>query len=292
MTTEINRYLRQQWQRPGNGLMQIIIVNGIIFVATLLLHVVLVVVGYDAYFDQLLQRLAVPASWEALGQQPWSLLTHCWVHIRFFPLFWNLLMLQLFGQIVMDLLGSRHCWALYWLGGLVGSGFFLLLYNLSPHFRGTHAFLLGMQGSLYAIMAAAGTLAPRFSLHLLFIGPVQLRYLVGFALLVACYSLVDDAPAMGIAHLGGALFGYTYVKQVMHIGPWLQQVFWRFVPPWRRSRHRLRIIKPQSKGPVSATPAGAKDDDTLIDTILDKVAANGYDSLTLAEKQQLFRASK
>ncbi len=215
MMNELHSFVNKHWKKPENGLMQVLIMNALAFVGLLLLKGLLVVAGYATYYQLLLQYLYLPATWKAFLYQPWSLFTYFWAHTHFFPVFWNLLLLHLFGKLIMDLLGSRHFLALYWLGGIAGGLLFLLLYNIFPRFQGAAINLSGMEASLYAMMAAAATLAPQFSFGLFFLGRIQLKYIVGFALLLAFYSLASDYPAEGMAQLGGALLGYVYVKQAV-----------------------------------------------------------------------------
>ncbi len=287
MLTDIGRYIRKHWQRPNNGLMQIIIINAVVFVALLLLRVVLVVGGYGAYYTALQQSLVLPSSWEAFKQQPWSLLTHGWVNIHLFSIFWTVLILKTFGQVIQDLLNSRYCWRLYWLGTVVGGSCFLLLYNWAPPFRGVNAYLLGTEGSMYAMMAAAAMMAPRHPFRLLFIGTVQLRYIVGFAVFSSLYMLANEAPAAGAAQLGGALAGYGYIQFAL-----LRVALSEKIRLYRQKKRQTFRVSYSSDAAVTESMPKAPVDQVLIDEILDKVAASGYDSLTSEEKHQLFRAGQ
>jgi membrane associated rhomboid family serine protease len=213
MISDFVYFVRAHFQRSQNGLMQVLLLNALGFLLLLLLKIVLVIGGYEATYTALCQSLALPASWSACLHQPWALLTHCWVHVSFFPTLCGLLLLHTLGQVVMGRLGSRHFVALYLLGGLTGGLLFLLLYNVAPYFQGTSASLLGFSGSLYAVMVAAATLAPQFSFSLFILGPLRLKYIVGFLVLIVLLNLVGAEPAASIAQLGGALLGYVYVKQ-------------------------------------------------------------------------------
>ena len=286
MLNELSRLVKAHFQRADNGLMQVILLNVLSFVGLLLLKTVLVMAGHEATYRALGHALALPGSWATYWHQPWALLTHCWVHTSFLATLWGLLLLYTLGQVVVNLVGSRHFVALYLLGGLVGGLFFLLLYHVSPHFQGTSARLSGFSGSLYAIMAAAATLAPQLSFSLLLLGPVKLKYIVWFLVLLALIDLSGTEPAASIAHLGGALLGYGYVKQLYG--------YPRLCQRWARLRSARRTWKVTYRQPTSAgkDKPKASVDQARIDCILDKVAASGYESLTPAEKKQLFEAGK
>lgn len=286
MISDFVYFVRTHFQRSQNGLMQVLLLNALSFLLLLLLKIVLVIGGYEMAYTALYQGLALPASWAVCLHQPWALLTHFWVHVSFFPTLCGLLLLHTLGQVIMNRLGSRHFVALYLLGGLAGGFLFLLLYNVAPHFQGTSASLLGFSGSLYAVMVAAATLAPQFSFSLFILGPLRLKYIVGFLVLVVLLNLVGAEPAASIAQLGGALLGYVYVKQ-QSSNAW-----------WRQLWTRLKGPKKDLKVTYQSTASWVNDvydvpvDKTSLDHILDKVAATGYESLTPAEKQQLFNAGK
>ncbi|XWN35553.1 MAG: rhomboid family intramembrane serine protease [Roseivirga sp.] len=220
---ELVGFLKFHFQRAENGLMQLMLLNVLCFMALLVLKVALVVAGYEAIYPALYHALALPAAWATFCQQPWTLLTHMWVHTSLFATFWRLLLLYAFGQVIMQRLGSRHLVVLYLLGGLAGGGFFLLLYNVAPHFKGIPATLTGFSGSLYAVMVAAALLAPQRPFQLFLLGFFQLQYIVGFLVLLAFFDLAGEAPAESTAHLGGALLGYAYVQQLKGLPPLRQR---------------------------------------------------------------------
>jgi len=286
MMNELVYFIKTNFRRSENGLMQVLLLNALSFFALLLLKIVLVVAGCETAYTALCQSLVLPASWSACLHQPWSLLTHFWVHVSFFNTLWGLLLLHTLGQVVMGRCGSRHLVALYLLGGLVGGLLFLLLYNVAPHFQGTPTSLSGFSGSLYAVMVAAATLAPQFSFSFFLLGPLRLRYIAGFLVLLALVNLVGAEPAASIAHLGGALLGYVYVKQFKGYA-WLRQYWVGF----KKSGQNLKVTC-RRVAPLVKKADDMRVDQASLDYILDKVAASGYESLTPAEKQQLFNAGK
>lgn len=282
--SEFMRFVKIHFQRSENGLVQVILLNALSFLALLLLKVVLVIVGYASTYTALFRFLTLPASWATFLHQPWALLTHFWVHVSFFPTLWGLLLLYTLGKVVVRCLGSQHFVIIYLLGGLVGGLLFLLLYNVAPHFQGTKASLWGFSGSLYAVIVAAATLIPQLSFSLFLLRLIKFRYIAGFLVLLALINLVGTEPAISIAYLGGALAGYVYVK-------WYQSSAW-----WRQywTRFRKSNLKVTYRNAMSG---GAKEYDVPVDHnslnhILDKVATSGYESLTPSEKQQLFNAGK
>ena len=93
-----------------------------------------------------------------------------------------------------------------------------------------------------------------------------------------------------LAHLGGALWGYVYQRQFLKgndIGAWFMRLvssFQRILRPTNKPKQPKRRKRPAT--------ASNSVDQKKVDAILDKIAASGYESLTKAEKEYLFRAGK
>lgn len=266
--------------------MQVILLNVLSFLSLLVLKTGLVLVGEKAAYLALLQSLMLPSSWKLYLQQPWTLMTYGWVHTSFFATLWGLAILYTLGQIVVNLIGNRHFIVIYLLGGLAGGGGLLLLHHFSPHLQNTSTLLLGFPGSLYAIIVAAATLAPQLSFSFLLLGPIRLKYIVGFLLLLSFVNLSGAEPAEGVVQLGGALLGYFYVKQLYGYS--------RLRHYWRRLWGARRKMKVSYRQPHATRKDQSKAtvDQAHLDHILDKVAESGYTSLSEVEKQQLFEAGK
>mmetsp|Transcript_9797 Transcript_9797/g.22572 ORF Transcript_9797/g.22572 Transcript_9797/m.22572 type:complete len:289 (+) Transcript_9797:331-1197(+) len=281
-------FLKGHFQRSGHGLIKVILLNVAGFWALLLLKIVCVMSGHAAAYTALCRYLVLPSAWSSFCQQPWSLLTHFWIHDSFFLMLWGLWLLHTFGKVVMDRLGSRHFVVLYLLGGLAGGGLFLLLYYIVPYYRNAPTVLAGFTGSLYAVMTVAALLPSQQAMSFFFLPSLKRYHVVGFLVMLSLINLVGDEPAPGIGQLGGALLGYIYMNY-HKLYTWLYFHWINFV----------RFHKPyRTIGKTTTPKVGAKDIDDMaidqsgIDHILDKIASSGYESLTLEEKQQLFKAGK
>lgn len=152
----------------------------------------------------------------------YQLLTYGFVHEEFFHLFFNMLMLWMFGSMIERHFGSRQFWEFY-LSGIVGAGLttvvlaytFGSIIHLSPDIP-----TIGASGGIYAILMAAAML---FGNQEVFLFPfpfaMKLKYLVavlGFIAFVG--ALAGGGRTANIAHLGGLLFGYLYLKFVPRRG--------------------------------------------------------------------------
>lgn len=148
----------------------------------------------------------------------YQLLTYGFLHAGFFHLFFNMLMLWMFGSMLETAWGSRRFMEFFLFGVLgAGLGTVVLAYTLGPIIHlapGTPT--LGSSGGIYAIFMATAML---FGDQEVFMFPfpfaIRLKYLVGILAVVALAgALGDSGSTANAAHLSGLLFGYLYVKFV------------------------------------------------------------------------------
>jgi len=215
----------------------------------------------------------------------WTPLTYMFMHDGIFHILFNMLWLYWFGQIFEEYLGKKRTLGLYLLGGFAGAALFILSYNTLPFFTHENAALyssmVGASASVMAIMVATATLLPDYTISLIFIGPVKLKWLILAFIVIDFLGIVGPNAGGEIAHLGGGLIGFIYIKQVQKGNDWIDSINKLFRP-----KSKLKIV---SKNP-SKNPSDFPRQEE-IDLILDKISRSGYDSLSKQEKEVLFRAS-
>ena len=96
------------------------------------------------------------------------------------------------------------------MGGVAGGLLYLLVYNLLPYFSSqvSSSVLLGASAGVYAIVTAAATLVPDYTMFLLFFGQVRIKYIALFYLIVSVAQTTSTNAGGNIAHLGGALIRF------------------------------------------------------------------------------------
>src|SRR5690606_31655537 len=121
-----------------------------------------------------------------------------------------------------DFLNNRLFVYSYIMGGLFGGITFLLLYNFIPVFstQAQFSYLLGSSASVAAIVIGAATLLPNYTIQLLFLGNVKLKYLAIAFIVLNLIGLAGPNSGGSLAHLGGALFGFVYVSQLQKGNDW------------------------------------------------------------------------
>lgn len=103
---------------------------------------------------------------------------------------------------------DRQLLGVYILGGVFSGIIFILSYILI----GKSGLLVGASGAIMAILLSVTTYAPFMLLRIPLIGIVKLWHVTFVILLLDLIQLPLDNTGGHIAHLGGALFGFLYVK--------------------------------------------------------------------------------
>jgi len=195
----------------------LIAINGGIYFLQLLLRAT----GYGAAAAAIEQALALRAS-DVIHGKIYELVTYAFVHGDFFHIFFNMLMLWMFGSMLESVWGERKFWEFY-LFGAIGAGLtaVVLAYTIGGIVHLDPGTLtIGASGAIYAIFMATAML---FGDRQVFMFPLpftmKLKYMVGILGLIAVAgALGGGTRTANIAHLGGLLFGYLYVKFVPQRG--------------------------------------------------------------------------
>lgn len=226
-----------------------------------------------------------------LAYRPWTFITYMFVHFDFFHVLFNLLVLYWTGRIFSDFLPQSKLTTTYVIGGLAGGLAFVLMYNTIPVFAAQKEFalLVGASAGVLSVMAAAAVLAPNYPVHLLLFGEVRLKYIAVLLTILYLFSIPDSNSGGNIAHLGGVLAGFTYIKFFQRgwdVGKWIEFAF-----TYRNKPGKFKVVHTKVQSKVNISTKKPNDNQEVIDSILDKISRSGYQSLTKSEKEALFKAS-
>ncbi len=229
--------------------------------------------------------------------KPWTLLTYFFFHAGFFHLLFNMIVLNFAGRIFLTFFSQKQLLGLYLLSGIFAGLVFTLIYKLlSPE---SSSSIVGASGAIMAILVATATYSPLMNLRLLLIGNVKLWQFTAVILLLDLIQIFTENTGGHIAHLSGAFFGFLFIKLLQN-GTDMSKVVTTVVDgasnllapkkaqPFKKV-HRNYNIKPTEKASKIVTKDKTQQQ---IDEILDKISKSGYDSLTKAEKEFLFKAGK
>jgi membrane associated rhomboid family serine protease len=240
---------------------------------------------------------------EGFNFQIWQLITYQFMHGGFSHIFFNMLMLWMFGMEIENYWGSKKFLVYYLLCGIV-AGLFQLFIN--PLLVDTPAVTIGASGAVYGVLIAFALMFPDRYIFLYFLVPIKAKYLIGF-LIVLEFMLVDSAQSnvAHLAHLGGALAGFLFImfdksidvplKRMLNIssgyrsGSQFQNPFSGFSDKFNR---RKEDIEEANYYDINRSEDTDEITQAEIDAILDKISESGYQNLTEREKRILFEASK
>ena len=295
--------IRTAFGRRDNALMQLILLNVLVFAGLIVLRAILTLSSAGGYFAPVMRQFELSSALPVLLRHPWTLMTYAFTHQGFFHILFNMLNMYWFGQLLREYLGDRRLVSIYVLGALAGAVVFLLSYNLLPVFQPAVGLpVIGASASVTAIIVAAATLLPDYTFTLILIGPVKIKWIAAVVVLISLAGVNGDNAGGEITHLGGALVGFLFVKQLQagrDLGRPVQAVGNFFAKLFAR-RPTMRVSSTRRPEPVTATSASSGKKPAApgqplqdeIDLILDKISRSGYESLSKDEKQKLFRASQ
>lgn len=280
--------------KEGSMLTRLIYINLGIFV---------VVKVFDAIFflfsiqegSFLIEWLAVPADLGLLLYKPWTIITYMFLHQSFIHILFNMLWLFWFGKIFLEYLTGKQLLNVYLLGGISGALLYILAFNTLPAFAESvpYAIALGASASVLAIVVATAVYVPDYTMHLMFIGPVKLKYIALISVVMDIIFIMDGNAGGHIAHIGGAAFGYLYGSQYKNgvdigkgFGKTLDNLFDMFKP-----KSKLKVSHKRSENDLDYNKR-KNSEQKNVDAILEKIASSGYDSLNKKEKEILFKQSK
>lgn len=268
--------------RSGNPLYLFIGINILVFLLIGLIAVAGFLFGAGtSTADWISRQLSMPANLQTLAYKPWTIITYMFLQRDILHILFNLLWLYWMGMIFLDFLNKRQFIFTYLAGGITGALLYLLAYNTLPAFTGLaqNSILLGSSASVMAVVIATATLVPDFTIRLLLFGTVRLKYLAIAYFVLDIIGMGGGNPGGSIAHIGGAILGFVFIKQ-LNSGRDLSKIL--------KKRSRLKVVQNKS----NTRSETIHTDQETIDKILDKISKSGYDSLNKAEKEALFKASK
>lgn len=184
----------REYRTPNpTGVLIVIFVNVLVFIATSLKS------------DLIYNLHLVPADFTS---EPWTIVTSMFVHADLWHILGNMVTLYFFGTYLTMLVGEKKFLAIYFLGGLLGGLFYIVIALYAPWSSSADARIgvIGASGAVFAVGGALAVLRPNLKVMLFFIIPMPLWVAVigGFLLLTLISAGLNIAWE---AHLGGLVLG-------------------------------------------------------------------------------------
>jgi membrane associated rhomboid family serine protease len=277
--------------KQGSVLTRLIYINLAVFIVIRLAQVFFFLSGKEFTW---IEWLALPDSPQLFFQRPWTIITYMFLHYNFIHILFNILGLFWFGKMFMYRFEGGKLLSLYVLGGIAGGVLYMLSYNLFPVFSKENALLLGASASIFAILVALAAYEPNEEIYLALIGPVRMKYVAGFYLLLSVVGISASNPGGNIAHVGGALWGFLYISQLRRgkdMASWFDYLLKKLAFLFKR-RQRIKISYKQPPRDDHEYNRQKNMNQEEINKILDKISKSGYQSLSKEEKELLFKQGK
>ncbi len=212
----------------------------------------------------------------------WQLVTYQFLHAGWIHLLLNCWVIFIFGRQLEDLLGPKRFLALLFSSGMIGGVFQVLVALVWPDLFG--GAVVGASACAFGLVAAFALLFPERELTLLlfFVLPVHLRaktLLLLLAVLAVMGIVFPMDHVANAAHLGGLFMGWLYVKKILK-------------QPALIGTEERPDYPPTAPVPPREEKSAAEFLASEVDPILDKISAQGIQSLTARERAILESARK
>lgn len=196
-------------------------------------------------------------------------LTYMFLHGGLSHIFFNMFVLWMFGTEIEFGWGSKKFGRFYILAGLSGAILTLIVHS------GQNIPVVGASAAIYGVLAAYWVMFPSRMLYIWFLFPVKVKWAIPGMMILG--FLFGGGNVAHFAHLGGALFGFIYMKSD-----------WRFVIFGDRLKN-LRYKRKEAK--LDKNRKKAEDVMKRVDDILDRISEVGLENLTKEERKFLEEAS-
>ena len=240
----------------------------------------------------LLDWFSLPYRFSEVLSHPWSIITYGFLHHSLGHLFFNMLVLYFIAQSFANLFKPRLSFKIYILGVIFGGLAFVFVSMLIPDLLRINGPLVGASAGVRACILFLCVYWPNKPIGF-FSFRFPLKYLGIAMVLLDLPGLMSVNSGGTVAHIGGYLSGFLYAKQ-LKIGKDLGS-FLDVVLDYLKSVNKLKTVhksKSSAMGGKQKKEFNTFPQQKQIDLILDKISKSGYDSLTQAEKDFLFRAGK
>jgi len=229
---------------------------------------------------------------------PWQVITYQFLHADFMHIFFNMLMLWMFGMEIENIMGSRKFLVFYLLAG-IGGGLLQLFLGAGS------GIIIGASGAVFGVMVAFAMFFPDRMIYIYFLFPVKAKYLIVFLMVIEFLSVGNGSFVAHLAHLGGAITGFLFIMLDKQYKFNFDRIFEKFKgsSPFsentsfsnRKSTFGFgkREVEEAEFYEINGEKRSVDSvDQEVIDHILDKISKSGYQNLTEKEKKILFEASK
>jgi membrane associated rhomboid family serine protease len=143
----------------------------------------------------------------------WQIVTYSFIHVGFWHWFGNMLGIWMFGSTFEGSWGTRRFLELFFTG-VVGAAVTTILLSFAHILSAPGTVTVGASGGVFAILMAFGLVFGENEIMMIpFPFLIKAKYFVLILIVVTvAFAISGGGSTAYLAHLGGLLFGYLYVK--------------------------------------------------------------------------------
>jgi membrane associated rhomboid family serine protease len=233
--------------------------------------------------DAIALNMALPLNLNEFIFKFWTLFTYMFSHKDLGHVFYNMLLLYFSAHTFLNFLNEKKFVYVYIMSGLTGGIILLILSAIFPA-SFANSILFGASAAVIGIVTSLAIYIPNLPVSLF--GIIEMKYKYYALLIFVVSTIIDFNINTGgkISHFGGAFFG----------------LFFGYMLKNGKDLSDLSTFKTRKKSPLkvvhhnkAASPSGqSQSNQQTIDTLLDKISKSGYENLTKAEKELLFKLSQ
>lgn len=201
----------------------------------------------------------------------WQPVSYMFLHQGLSHIFFNMLMLWMFGTEVENRMGTKRFLVFYFFCGIcAGISTCIMITNWNVP-------TIGASGALFGVLLAYGLMFPDRMILLFFVIPIKAYYFVLGITAVNLYMLVfmQNGGISYIAHVSGALFGYVFLR-------------YNGIAASMFSEYKDKKMDYKDQLNIAEEAANRR----KVDELLDKINKQGLQSLSGAERKFLRERSK
>ena len=167
----------------------------------------------------------------------WQLGSYMFLHGGLSHLFFNMLMLWMFGGELERMWGARGYIQYLSICG-IGAGVAVTLQALLGLGSNPAVATIGASGAIYGVIMAYGILFAERRILFMMIFPLKAKTLAMILFFFAAYYnfASPEGGVSHIAHLGGALTGVIYLKRLWNVGALIKKARWHY------QRRRFKVM--------------------------------------------------
>ena len=144
----------------------------------------------------------------------WQIITYSFLHEGFWHLFGNMFMLWMFGASFENAWGTRRFFELYFIG-VIGAAVTTVALSYAHILGNPLVPTVGASGGVFAVLIAFGILFAENEIMMIpFPFMIKAKYFVGILIVFTLAMAMSGGGGVAyVAHLGGLLFGWLYVRR-------------------------------------------------------------------------------